>query len=138
MTANQVAEPTIAPGPCRSRHELIELDVTGMTCGSCVARVQSALGSTPGVAEATVNFATSRVTVDVASSSIHAQQLVDVVERIGYGARPVQPSAQSPADAVAKLEAIEAPERAGWLRRMLVAAPLAAAVVILTTPSRTT
>src|SRR5580692_6746688 len=102
MPTDQVAEPAVErePGngrpdksrPDNGRHQTIELEVTGMTCGSCVARVQSALGSAPGVADATVNYATGRATVDVASDETDAQRLVEVVERIGYGAQPVAES----------------------------------------------
>src|SRR5208282_975482 len=89
MNTSQIAEPPTAAESPDGRDEVIELDVTGMSCGSCVARVQGALGAAPGVAEATVNFATGRATVDVASESTDLQQLVEVVERIGYGAKPV-------------------------------------------------
>jgi cation-transporting ATPase V len=137
MPTNQVAEPAVEREPDNGRpdngrHHTIELDVTGMTCGSCVARVQSALGAAPGVADARVNYATSRATVDVVSDGTDARQLVDVVERIGYGAKPVEESTRSPADAVAEIEVAETEDRAGWLRRVLVAVPLAAIVVVLT------
>jgi cation-transporting ATPase V/Cu+-exporting ATPase len=132
MSPNQIAEPTVGPAPPDGRREVVELDVTGMSCGSCVARVQSALNAAPGVVEASVNFATNRATVDYECEGTDAEQLVEVVERIGYGARPVLPSARSGADAISDLEAAEAEDRAGWLRRMLVAVPLATAVVVLT------
>src|SRR5690625_786597 len=41
----------------------VELGVAGMTCASCVAHVESALKSVPGVKTATVNLATERVSV---------------------------------------------------------------------------
>ncbi|HRK20135.1 MAG TPA: heavy-metal-associated domain-containing protein, partial [Hyphomicrobiaceae bacterium] len=37
--------------------------VEGMSCASCVARVEKAVKALPGVAEATANFATGRLTV---------------------------------------------------------------------------
>jgi cation-transporting ATPase V len=131
MNTTQIAEPPVLAEPSDARHDTIELDVTGMTCGSCVARVQSALSGAPGVAEAAVNFATARATVDVAPGSIDAQQLVEVVEHIGYGASEVHRDS-SPAAAVAEIEAAEAADRAAWLRRMAVAVPLASVVVALT------
>jgi cation-transporting ATPase V/Cu+-exporting ATPase len=132
MSTNQVAEPAAPAEPPGKAHEVLELDVSGMTCGSCVARVQNALNAAPGVSEATVNFATNRATVDYDSHSTDAEHLVQAVEHIGYGATPVVPSSKSPADAIAALEAVEAEDRAGWFRRMLVAVPLATAVVVLT------
>src|SRR5271155_5059056 len=132
MNPSQIAEPTVESAATEERRELIELDVSGMSCGSCVARVQGALNAAPGVAEATVNFATGRASVEVASGEIDAQGLVERVERIGYGARPGGSSAHSPAETIAEIEASEATDRAGWLRRVLVAVPLAAVVVVLT------
>ena len=132
MNPSQIAEPPVAAESSDDRHDVIELDVTGMSCGSCVARVQRALSAAPGVAEATVNFATGRATVDVGADATDAQQLVEAVERIGYGARPVDDDARSPAETLAEIEAAEATDRAGWLRRVIVAVPLAAVVVALT------
>ena len=43
MSTSQIAEPTVAAEPSNGRHEVMELDVSGMTCGSCAARVQRAL-----------------------------------------------------------------------------------------------
>jgi cation-transporting ATPase V/Cu+-exporting ATPase len=132
MSTSQTAEPPVAAESSDDSRDVIELDVTGMSCGSCVARVQNALSAAPGVAEATVNFATGRATVDVDAETTDAQQLVEAVERIGYGATPVDAGARSPAETVAEIEAAEATDRAGWLRRVIVAVPLAAVVVALT------
>jgi cation-transporting ATPase V len=108
-----------------------ELDVTGMHCGSCAARVQSALGSEPGVLDAVVNLATGRATVDTAAGAVAPERLREVVEGLGYGATPVVAS-QTPARAAEELDAAEARERAGWLRRIAVAVPLTTAIVVLT------
>ncbi len=108
-----------------------ELDVTGMHCGSCAARVQSALGGEPGVLDAVVNLATGRATVDTASGAVAPERLLEVVEGLGYGATPVVAS-QTPARAAEELDAAEAHERADWLRRIVVAVPLTTAIVVLT------
>ena len=112
--------------------ELVELDVSGMTCASCVSRVQRALGREPGVAEAIVNLVTGRATVEVAGGAVEPERLVEVVQRLGYGARSVDPAALTPAAAVAELEAAEARDRAGWLRRIALAVPLSIAVAVVT------
>src|SRR5437899_1241154 len=67
-----------------------ELSIEGMTCASCVRRVERALGRVPGVAAASVNLATERavVTLEPASPAV-AEDLVAAVEKAGYGARPV-------------------------------------------------
>ncbi|KVN92481.1 copper-transporting ATPase [Burkholderia ubonensis] len=66
----------------------IELEIEGMTCASCVARVEKALANVPGVARASVNLATERATVD-AAAGVTTAQLVDAVRQAGYQATPV-------------------------------------------------
>ena len=61
------------------------LDIDGMTCASCVRRVERALGKVPGVETANVNFAseTAYVTTD---GSVTQEALVAAVEGAGYAA----------------------------------------------------
>ena len=66
--------------------EFFTLDITGMTCASCSARVEKALGKVPGVLEASVNLATEQATIKVAQGTTLAT-LVAAVERAGYGAQ---------------------------------------------------
>ena len=47
----------------RSDTKTLDLDVGGMTCGSCAARVQRILQKQPGIAAADVNFATGKARV---------------------------------------------------------------------------
>ncbi|RQT49354.1 heavy metal translocating P-type ATPase [Burkholderia cepacia] len=65
----------------------VELDIDGMTCASCVSRVEKALAKVPGVTRASVNLATERATVDV-KADVSATQLVETVKQAGYGATP--------------------------------------------------
>ena len=69
----------------------IQLAVSGMTCASCVARVEKALLKVPGVTSASVNLATEKVTVH-ASSQIPIAALLSAVEKAGYGAQLVEPA----------------------------------------------
>ncbi|OJB53640.1 copper-transporting ATPase [Burkholderia ubonensis] len=66
----------------------IELEIEGMTCASCVARVEKALAGVPGVTRASVNLATEHATVD-AAAGVTTAQLVDAVGQAGYQATPV-------------------------------------------------
>jgi heavy metal translocating P-type ATPase len=125
-TPNGAAAP-----PAHDGREVYELDVTGMHCGSCAARVQSALGEQPGVVDAIVNLATGRATVEVRDGALVPEQLLGLVEGLGYGARPVV-AGPTPAQAAAEHEAGEAREQADLLRRFALAAPLAAAIAVLT------
>ncbi len=61
----------------------IRLQVKGMTCASCVGRVERALGKLPGVVEASVNPATETASVR-ADRSVTAAALAQAVEKAGY------------------------------------------------------
>lgn len=65
----------------------VELAVEGMTCGSCVGRVENALKSVPGVSAASVNLATERATVQGVAG---AADLVAAVAKVGYQARLIE------------------------------------------------
>ena len=63
--------------------EGLRLPIAGMTCASCVARVEKALNAVPGVRGASVNLATEAATIKIAPSVTMAA-LADAVERAGY------------------------------------------------------
>ena len=65
----------------------VTLEIDGMTCASCVARVEKALSKVEGVASAQVNLATETAQVRVASGIVGVDVLVAAVERAGYAAR---------------------------------------------------
>jgi Cu+-exporting ATPase len=65
----------------------MRLAIEGMTCASCVARVEKALAAAPGVRKAEVNLATETASVEGASGVMRAADLVAAVEQAGYGAR---------------------------------------------------
>jgi P-type Cu+ transporter len=70
------------------------LELTGMTCASCAARIEKTLNELDGVS-ATVNLATERATVSC-EASIPPERLVAAVASAGYRARPVAPRASEP------------------------------------------
>jgi len=78
-------------------NEGLDIDIAGMTCASCVARVEKALNAVPGVQGASVNLATERATVRGAGLDTGA--LVAAVERAGYTATPTQAGRPAPAPA---------------------------------------
>ncbi len=64
----------------------IDLDIEGMTCASCVRRVEKALAAVPGVTAASVNLASERAHVE-GVGSLSAAALTAAVRKAGYGAR---------------------------------------------------
>lgn len=64
------------------------LDIEGMTCASCAARIERGLQKLTGVREAAVNLASERATVTYDPGQIDLMQLVQKVEAVGYQARP--------------------------------------------------
>lgn len=65
----------------------VELDISGMTCAACAARIEKKLNKMAGV-RATVNYATERAIV-LGLPPERAADAVGVVEAAGYGAAPV-------------------------------------------------
>ncbi|MHA7271160.1 heavy metal translocating P-type ATPase [Arthrobacter sp. HLT1-20] len=80
MSASDLLSQTATPGP-----RMVELDIEGMTCASCVSRVERKLGKLEGVS-ASVNLPleTAQVTVPAGISN---QQIIDTVNATGYKAR---------------------------------------------------
>lgn len=69
----------------------VELNVMGMTCASCVGRVEKALRSVPGVVEATVNLANERASI---AGSADPAALISAIKRIGYDATVIDSLSQ--------------------------------------------
>ena len=99
----------------------VDLEVGGMTCASCAARVERKLGKIDGVT-ATVNYATERARV-TAPAGTSTDVLVAAVESAGYTAREHEDASSS--DAAAE-EALR-----GLRRRVVVSALLSVPVVAL-------
>ncbi len=104
--------------------QTIDIAIEGMTCASCVARVERALTAVPGVASASINLATERATV---TGTADAALLQKAVEGAGYAARLVQASAAGDAEGLARKEAEEALLR----RDLMIAAALSLPVFAL-------
>ena len=85
--------------------QVLELAIEGMTCASCVGRVERALKAVPGVTEAAVNLATERATV---RGTADAAALVAAIAEAGYEARPAGEAAGAREDAEAKKDAVAA------------------------------
>ena len=100
----------------------ITLDINGMTCASCVRRVERALGKVAGVETASVNFAaeTARVTL---AAPVAPEQLIAAVEKAGYHAAPSAPATERGA------ERADATRRTLWT--LLAGSVLAIPVIVI-------
>jgi Cu+-exporting ATPase len=101
----------------------VDLLVGGMTCASCVARVEKKLNRLPGV-EASVNLATASARVSYDPAQVDESTLVETVERTGY-------TAALPSGGESDPVAEEAAYARSLLRRLVVATPLTLAVLVL-------
>ena len=63
-----------------------ELGIMGMSCASCVGRVEKALNNVPGVLETSVNLAAEKATVEYLAGTVEPRDLEHAVEDAGYGA----------------------------------------------------
>lgn len=77
----------------------VQLDIQGMTCASCAARIEKKLNKVDGV-HASVNCATEKATVE-APSELSPDDLIAVVEQAGYGASVPKPEAPKVDEAAA-------------------------------------
>ena len=70
----------------RAKNELATLDmgVEGMSCASCVGRVERAIAAVPGVEAVSVNLATERAHVTFAKGSDVVKRIEDAVRQTGY------------------------------------------------------
>ncbi|WP_413793892.1 MULTISPECIES: heavy metal translocating P-type ATPase [unclassified Pseudomonas] len=65
--------------------QTLELNIEGMTCASCVGRVERALGKVDGVNSVSVNLANERAHLELLGQ-VETQTLIDAVKRAGYDA----------------------------------------------------
>lgn len=68
------------------RPDIVQFDIKGIHCASCVLKIERALNKKEGVSKATVNFATSRATIGYVSHKISVQDLKKTIEDLGYTA----------------------------------------------------
>ena len=105
------------------------LEIAGLSCASCVGRVERALAAVPDVTAVAVNLATGRAEIRHPEGLVARRDLEVAVVKAGY--QPQAPG-EDPAEApVAAREARQAREGAGLRRDLVAAAVLSAPVVLL-------
>ena len=110
--------------------ERIDLPITGMTCASCVRRVERALNDVDG-ATASVNYAIEQASVEFDPARVAPQQLVEAVTSIGYGAQLPTPAAAPRGDEHDHGEHHHDLEPVDTLRRRLVLSTVLAMPVLV-------
>ena len=95
----------------------LSLQVGGMTCASCVSRVEKVLLGVPGVGEAVVNLANERASVAYRAGEVDPDRITAAIETAGYSARPVTGEETDDCERAAREE-----EMAGLRRDLLLAA----------------
>lgn len=101
--------------------EVVKLQIEGMTCASCVARVERSLKRLPGVVNAEVNLATEEARVILSPLSVELEELTKAVEQAGYQVARVEregsPDHRGDSEATVEL-AIEGMTCASCVRRV--------------------
>ncbi len=104
----------------------VQLDIGGMTCASCAARIEKRLNKLDGVT-ATVNYATEKAKIDVGDTDLTIDDLIAQVEGVGYTAT-VPRSAKSEASSAPSSEVDPA---TALRQRLMMSSTLALPVVLL-------
>ncbi len=108
-----------------SHRDHVRLDIEGMTCSSCAARIEKKLNRLDGV-RATVNFATEVADVQMdPAAGIGTDRLIEAVEHAGYHASPRRITRTRPTSGD------DGSGARGWLVRFVVSAVLAIPVIVL-------
>ena len=104
-----------------------ELSIEGMTCASCVGRIERALAGVPGVTKAAVNLATERASIQ---GSAESSALIAAVKDAGYEAKLIETSSGGADENDERAEKKEA-ERRELTRDFSIAAALTLPVFLL-------
>ncbi len=110
------------------RQDVIELDIEGMTCASCVGRVERVLKQLDGVDHASVNLATARARIESQSGTLLLPaRLIEAVEDAGYMAKEARDGTDRREDA----ESYQRAESKALKVSLLIASLLTLPVFIL-------
>src|SRR6185437_12556503 len=112
--------------PSTSTRNSVEVEIGGMTCASCAARIGKRLNRIDGV-EANVSYATERASIVMTDGSVTVDDVIAQIEAIGYHASPPPSPSMSDDTTVVGTEST-----ADSLRiRLVVSATLAGPVLVL-------
>jgi Cu+-exporting ATPase len=118
------------PAPAPSAPTEVQLPIEGMTCASCVNRIERFLRKTPGVEEATVNLATEIATIRYLPDVAGRGELVGAIEAAGYEVRPQAAAGDEAAAQLGDEADTEAAERAREQQTLLTQSLVSIAVAV--------
>ncbi len=126
----QTIDPAALASPAASAE--IQLPIEGMSCASCVNRIERYLRKTPGVAEASVNLATEVATVRYLPEIAGFDELARAIEAAGYEIRELPRTTDGAGMSLVDEADAEAVERGREQRSLGLAAAVALAVAAVT------
>jgi Cu+-exporting ATPase len=113
-------------------HDPVLVDVTGMTCAACAARIEKVLGRVPGVERADVNLALE--TAEIAAPGVDTELLVAAIERAGFGAHVRDTAVAARRAALERASADRAAEEKRTFLVFLISAALTAPFLVAMIP----
>ncbi len=125
------AGPGTAGAAPSGQSQTMTIPIEGMSCASCVARIEKGLCALPGIQRASVNLATERATVEYLPSLTGTQAIQESIRSLGYRPGAVIDSAMEEPTALAPVEERQHVAYQVLKRRFLIAAALTVPVMIL-------
>src|SRR5260221_9976525 len=97
----------------------LRLPIAGMTCASCVNRIERFLKKTPGVETATVNLATETATIRYLPELAGHAELAGAIEAAGYDLKPAPAGESTASRSLREAAEADAEERSAAANRLL-------------------
>jgi P-type Cu+ transporter len=125
------AAPTRAKAASSVKPVSLTIPIEGMSCASCVAKIEHGLSAVPGVSRAAVNLATEQATVEYQPGVTDPAAIQETIRSLGYTpVLPAAPAAQTTVSPESREDRKQAAYRA-LKRRFWVAAALSVPVMLL-------
>jgi Cu+-exporting ATPase len=64
-----------------------ELNIIGMSCAACAAKIEKKLANTDGISKAVVNLSTEKALVDYDTSKVNVSEMIKIIDKLGYQAQ---------------------------------------------------
>nr|BFD59414.1 copper-translocating P-type ATPase CopA1 [Bdellovibrio sp. CKG001] len=109
----------------------VELSIEGMTCASCVGRIEKSLKTLPGLKAAAVNLATERARISYVPGLVTQHDLIGAVANAGYLAKPVEDGKGAAEGMDQEKERILKKERNHLIIATLLSSPLVVPMLLI-------